>query len=87
MTRKWVGLSLSVKVSWLSWFNIRVGIGNGEWISMIWLRGEWWLRLGRYVRIGGRGWGQHVQNFGKCVLVEHNGLRSKQSFGQGQVRI
>ena len=53
MTRMWVGLSLSVKVSWLSWFNIRVGIGDEEWISMIWLRGGRWLSLGRYVQIGG----------------------------------
>ena len=37
----------------MSWFNARVGIGNEEWISMIWLRGEWWLSLGRYVWIGG----------------------------------
>ena len=57
MTRMWVGLSLSVKVSWLSWFNIRVGIGDEEWISMIWLRGGRWLSLGRYVRIGGKGIG------------------------------
>ena len=53
MTRMPVRLSLSVKVSWLSWFNVRVGIGNEEWISVIWLRGEWWLSLGGYVWIGG----------------------------------
>ena len=57
MARMWVGLSLSVKVGWLSWFKIRVGIGIEVWISMIWLRGGRWLSLGNDVRIGGQGIG------------------------------
>ena len=57
MTRVWVGLSLSVKVSWSCWLNIRVGIGIEVWISMIWLRGGRWLSLGKDVQIGGQGIG------------------------------